>query len=412
MNIVFVDDDAQVLEGLRRMLFGRRDQWQMRFFTDPAAAIAAMAAAPADLIVSDLQMPAMDGVAFLEQVRTLLPESIRYMLTGVLDHPLLGRAIRCSHQVIAKPCNPKLLCEAIGRAAAIRQRLAVLRTSTIFSGLDSLPVMPETHQKALDLLNSPKASPRALGQLIAEDVGLSAHLVQTANSPYFGRPGRIHDPVGAVLLLGIRTVEAMLLSEGLFKQLAPELVVQFGVTGLQMHCTRVSMLTRKICTDLQLPAEQADIAATAGILHDAGKIVLIASAAEPFNAALRQSRMRQCPLYAAEHEGLGISHAELAGAMLQLWAMPAPIIEATACHHCPAESVNILSEKPTPTPADVVCIADAIDHTLCSGLSDGTTPTAEPQRLAHFGLAEHYEQWQEYHHQVQKKEHIGEYCCA
>lgn len=412
MNIVFVDDDTQVLEGLRRMLFGRRDVWAMRFFSNPAEALSSVEQTPADLVVSDLQMPEMDGTVFLEQVRKRLPQAIRYVLTGVLDHPLLGRAMRCSHQVIAKPCNPRELCEGISRAGAIRERLNVLKNSRIVQGLDSLPVMPDAHQKALDLLCSPKASPRRLGQIIAEDVGLSAYLVQIANSPYFGRPGRVHDPIGATLLLGIKTVEAILLSEGLFKRIDPALIDAFGISGLQSHCLRVSMLARKICVDLQFGIEQTDAAATAGILHDAGKIVLISSATESFKRILAASRAGGQPLYQVEQDHLGISHAELAGAMLQLWALPAPIIEATACHHCPGEAIMVLGEKMVPTLADVVGIADAIDHSWCSSMADGATPVFDVERLRKLRLIEHYTQWHQHHHQMQQKEAVCDYCAA
>lgn len=411
MNIVFVDDDAQVLEGLRRMLFGRRDVWAMRFFTEPSAALSAIEQLPADLVVSDLQMPDMDGTVFLEQVHKMLPEAIRYMLTGVLDHPLLGRAIRCSHQVIAKPCNPRELCEAIRRAGAIRERLNVLKQTRIVQGLDSLPVMPDAHQKAMDLLCSPNASPRRLGQIIAEDVGLSAYLIQIANSPYFGRPGRVHDPIGATLLLGVKTVEAVLLSEGLFKRIDPVLIDAFGISGLQSHGLRVSLLVRKICVDLQFSTEQTDAAATAGILHDAGKIVLISSATESFVCSLAESRTGGQPLYRVEQDHLGISHAELAGAMLQLWAMPASIIEAVACHHCPDEAIMTLGEKMVPTLADVVGIADAIDHSWCSSMTDGATPVFDAERLQKLCLTDHYLQWRHHHHQMQQKEAIYD-CCA
>ncbi len=113
MRLVFVDDDIQVLEGLRRMLFGRRDIWSMQFFCDPHEALRAIDEEPADLVVSDLQMPGMDGAALLEQVRQRHPRTIRYVLTGVLDHPLLACAISHAHQVLANHCRNHQLFEAI-----------------------------------------------------------------------------------------------------------------------------------------------------------------------------------------------------------------------------------------------------------------------------------------------------------
>ncbi|NLW83902.1 MAG: HDOD domain-containing protein [Phycisphaerae bacterium] len=404
MRIVFVDDDPQVLEGLRRMLFGRRDVWQMRFFTDPQAALAGLEQEAAELVISDLQMPGMDGVAFLEQVRQRSCETIRYVLTGVLDHPLLGHAMRCAHQVIAKPCRPNILCEVIERAAAIKARLSEIKKTTLFSDLNDLPVMPDTHRKVLDVLASPNASPRRLGQLVAEDMGMSARIVRLANTPWFGRSGHFHDPVQAVLFLGVKTVEAVVLTEGIFSHLSPELVQTFGIGGLQAHCLRVGLLARTICLDLEFSAEQTEASSTAGILHDAGKIVLLLKAQEMFGQAIQQSRIEGLPLYEVERQLLGISHAELVGAMLQLWAMPAEIIEATACHHRPSEAASRLGSSSSATLADIICLADVIDHCLCSSGVDGVTPAFDYQRLGQLGLDEVVAEWTRRHIDIYNKD--------
>src|SRR5665213_1191050 len=60
-RILFVDDDLNVLDGIRRMLYSMRDGWEMEFVTDPVAALQACERNPFDIVVSDLRMPAMDG---------------------------------------------------------------------------------------------------------------------------------------------------------------------------------------------------------------------------------------------------------------------------------------------------------------------------------------------------------------
>lgn len=404
MRIVFVDDDPQVLEGLRRMLFGRRELWHMRFFTDPQAALSSLADDSAELVISDLQMSGMDGVAFLEQVRERFTEAIRYVLTGVLDHPLLGQAMRCAHQVIAKPCRPHILREVIERAETIKTRLSGIKKVSLFSDINNLPVMPETYQNVLAMLASPTASPRRLGQLVTEDVGMSARIVQLANSPWFGRSGRIHDPVQAVLFLGVKTIEAMVLTEGIFARLNPALVQAFGISGLQSHCLRVSILARKMCMDLQFSPERIESASTAGILHDAGKIVLISKMKDVFTQALIRSRREGRALYEVEQELIGVSHAELAGAMLQLWAMPAEIIEATACHHQPSGATSELCTPRGATLADVICLADAIDHRLCSSGTDGISPAVDQEWLSRLGLDEAARRWEQQHIAIHHRE--------
>ncbi len=410
MRILFVDDDVEVLEGLRRMLFGRRDSWQMRFLSDARGALDSLRDEPADLVVSDLQMPEVDGVEVLQQVREHYPETIRYVLTGVLDHPRLAQAMRCAHHLVAKPCRPQQMCEDIERAERIVRRMKTIQQSALLSGLDSLPVMPEVHQKVLNRLNASMVSPRQVGQLVCEDVGMAARMVQLANSPYFGRPGRVCDPIQAVVLMGIKAVEAMVLTEGLFACLKPAVVEQFGLPALQQHCLRVGMLARTICADLQAPPEQVEAASTAGILHDAGKLVFVSQMPDLFEQALSRSRTEHWPLCETEQQIAGIDHADLAGAMLQLWAMPVGIIEAAACHHRPAEAMQTARQPDAATLADVICIADAIDHCLCSSGADGATPEIDAERLRLLGLAESCQGWTQRHTQVldKEREHAGQ----
>ena len=220
----------------------------------------------------------------------------------------------------------------------------------------------------------------------------------------FRSPGRIHDPIQAVLLLGVKTVEAMVLTEGIFARLDPELVRMFGVSAMQAHCFRVSRLARKIGADLEFSNEQIETASTAGILHDAGKIILHSEMKDVFTQALARSRAEGRALYEVEQELLGISHAELVGAMLQLWAMPAEIIEATACHHRPSEAASVLRSEPVATLADVICLADAIDHCFSSSGADGASPEIDPDWLSRLGLVEACRHWTQRHIEIQNKE--------
>ncbi|HDS84056.1 MAG TPA: response regulator [Phycisphaerales bacterium] len=406
MRVMFVDDDLKALEALRRMLFGRRDIWQMRYVADPNAALESLRSEPADLVISDLQMPEMDGMVFLDQVREHFPQTIRYVLTGVMDHPSLARALRCAHHVIAKPCRPPELHEVMQRAEAIMQRMNKLKKASLLAGMDRLPVMPRIHQQALEMLDSPMVSLRRLGRLLAGDAGMAARVLQLANSAYVGRSGAVHDPVQAAVLLGIKTVKAMILTDGLFARLNPHLIKLFGVTELQSHCIRVGALARRICTDLNFGAEKIEAAATAGMLHDAGKIIMLSQQKDVFLRAMERSRKEGRPLFETEQDLMGINHAELVGAMLQLWVMPAEIIEAAACHHQPLDATSILSASHTPTLADVIHLADAIDHRFCSSGVDGTSPEMDQQRLRFFNLAEHIPRWIQQHMQIQNRKTV------
>jgi DNA-binding NarL/FixJ family response regulator len=68
-RILLVDDDAVLLCNLKRLLQAERPQWDVRTAASSAAALAILRTEPLDLLVSDIQMPGMDGMALLAEIR-------------------------------------------------------------------------------------------------------------------------------------------------------------------------------------------------------------------------------------------------------------------------------------------------------------------------------------------------------
>jgi HD-like signal output (HDOD) protein len=409
MKILFVDDDPSVLDGLKRMLFSMKGKWDIEFMDDPKAAKDSIEEGRYDLVVSDLQMAEVNGVELLEHVQKVSPKSIRFILTGVIDHPLHGKALRTAHQVIGKPCRPEAIKELIQRAFQCKDTLSSSELVAVLPKLQSLPSLPESYQKVMDFLGSPAASPRGLGKLITGDIGMSAKIMQLANSAYYGRPGKIHNPVQSVIYLGMKTVEAMVLTDGIFSRLDDDVVENFSISELQAHCTRVGMLARKICSDLQLPPEMNEQASMAGILHDSGKIVMVSEFKETFVQALEMAEQRGICVHEAEKELLGFSHSELGAILLQLWTLPGDIIESTTFHHTPWLLHSEEEEAKTLQLPDVVYLADAIDGEYMDHKDEDDQVGVCEKFLERFGLTEQYQTWLSDHVSAQRQEaaHVG-----
>ena len=75
-RILFVDDDPNVLTGLRNVLRSRRREWDMVFAIGPEEALAKLAETPFDVVVSDMRMPRIDGAALLTKVKQLQPRAV------------------------------------------------------------------------------------------------------------------------------------------------------------------------------------------------------------------------------------------------------------------------------------------------------------------------------------------------
>jgi ActR/RegA family two-component response regulator len=112
-KILFVDDEAAVLDGYRRSL--QRD-FEITTATGGTQGLAAIrGSGPFAVVVSDMRMPTMTGAKFLAQVRTVAPDSVRMLLTGYADLNAAIEAVNEGHvfRFLTKPCAREVLTAAI-----------------------------------------------------------------------------------------------------------------------------------------------------------------------------------------------------------------------------------------------------------------------------------------------------------
>ena len=120
IRVIFVDDEPRVLEGLKRMLRPKRNEWQMTFVGSAQAALDALKAEPCEVVVTDMRMPGMNGAELLEVVQREYPDTIRLILSGQAETESVMKALGVSHQFLSKPCDAEILQGTISRAFALR----------------------------------------------------------------------------------------------------------------------------------------------------------------------------------------------------------------------------------------------------------------------------------------------------
>lgn len=94
-RILFVDDEPQVLDGLRRMLDPYRRQWELSFASVPEVAWEELQHAPIDVAVLDVGMPGTSGLELLQRMQAdaATRHVAAIMLTGLEDRTLKRQAL-------------------------------------------------------------------------------------------------------------------------------------------------------------------------------------------------------------------------------------------------------------------------------------------------------------------------------
>jgi len=251
-RILFVDDEPNVLAGLKRMLYSLRNEWDMTFVSSGAEALQCLSESPFDVLVTDVRMPEMNGVELLEQVVNLHPELIRIVLSGTADIELTMQCVSLSHQYLLKPCDAQTLRATVQRAFCLRVLLYNPALRGLISQIQSLPSIPAVYGELTTVLRSDDASPQAVGRIMARDMGMTAKVLQLVNSAFFGVSREITNPVDAVVYLGMETVRALVFTASAFSQFHLRDRCHFSIEELQQHSLAVGTLARQIAKSMGL----------------------------------------------------------------------------------------------------------------------------------------------------------------
>ena len=389
-SILFVDDDPDVLDRLKRTLEETRAEWQMAFSTSARDALRQLEAAQFDVIVTDTQMPEIGGFELLAEVLRRYPNMVRIVLTPTLKQDLALRSANVAHQYLAKPCDGATLRAALDTALRIRRMLVSPALKIFISRMTSLPSLPLVHTKLVDSLEDPEISSRELGEIIAQDVGMTVKILQIANSAFFGLYRYIASPSEAAVYLGIDTIRALTLSTCVFSAFHHTGLTPVFIGQLQRHCITSGVLAHAIANSEGLNKKTCNSSLVGGLLHDVGKLVLAANCPKEYGdvlAAASKDGVNPCE---AEEQVFGTTHAEIGAYLLWLWGLPDAVCTAVAFHHKPAEhSVTAF------TGAGTIHVADALEHESEDCLNSARCLDIDHTYLAALSLSDHLGSWRQ-----------------
>lgn len=331
-HILFVDDESNILDGIRRSLYADRDRWDMQFVVGGAAALEACEASNFDIVISDMRMPGMDGATLLKHIRDRFPNTARIILSGFSDAALSTQAVAVAHRFLAKPCNASELHLAIERVCAMQELLSSPEIRKIVGAVSQLPSLSSTYTDLTRAVKDPKISIRQVTEIIERDIAMSAKVLQLANSAFFGLSRKVTSLPSAVSFLGIETIKNLALTSEVFRVFVPDKRVPQSVCdSIQQHAMRTAAIAGA------LPVERGtrDVSVVAALLHDIGSLFLASAMPNQFCQVLARVRESGCKSFEAEMELLGTSHAEIGAYLLGLWGIPHLAVEAIAHHHHP-----------------------------------------------------------------------------
>jgi HD-like signal output (HDOD) protein len=379
IRVLFVDDEVRVLQALQRTMHGMRRDWDMEFLPSGAAALDSLAKIPAEVIVSDMRMPGMDGWQLLAEVKKRYPQTVRLILSGHADPGAIMQSVGTAHQYIAKPCDSATLKTAVLQSQTLRNLLSSDALALIVGDVEMLPGYPSACRELSSCLQQPGASLTDAARIIGRDVAMTANIMKLVNSAFFGARQTIAGIDRAVAYLGMDTLGALVLGHGVFRSHASR-ATESVLEALWRHSLRTAMVARAVALYERFPRARAEEAFLAGMLHDVGKVVFATrgdvTARSPAASSLELD---------AEAEA---HHAMVGAYLLGLWGFPNHIVEATAQHHTPSRRSD-----PGFDATVLVHIADRLAHRCNTSTETVQELGLEPGLLEGLELVSHLPHW-------------------
>jgi putative nucleotidyltransferase with HDIG domain len=202
--------------------------------------------------------------------------------------------------------------------------------------IKTLPPAPRVLSQLLVLLSEDDADARQIVELIAFDPGLTAKVLQRCNSAASGLGHAVADLHEAVAQLGFNAIfrlVAMVIGEGLLG--LEQRGYGIGAGELWEHSVTTAVAARVIAGKL---GGEENLAFTAGLLHDIGKLVLGTFLEGSQESVLTKTGPSGLSFLEAEKAILGVDHAEIGGRVLARWNFPGNLVSAVRHHHNPSQA--------------------------------------------------------------------------
>ncbi|MBM3979158.1 MAG: HDOD domain-containing protein [Planctomycetes bacterium] len=380
-RVLFVSDDAGAHRAFRAAFAPVQRDWEVTAARGGADALLRLERGEYDALVAEAQLAGTGCAEVLLEVRRRHPPTARIVLADIARPGELVHLVALAHRVLPSTCAPAELYAAVHRGFALRALLGNPALASVVGRLASVPTLSAHYARIADELMMPEYSLAAVGELVAQDPGIAARLLQMANSALVGLRKPATTPGQAVRVLGADLTRTLVLAADLFSRYNPNSLRPFSIETLWDHSQKVAELAGLIATDLNAGEQVARESALAGLFHDIGKLALASQLAGPYKEVMMLMRADGLTAAAAERRVLGTTHAEVGAYLLGLWGLPDALVEAVAWHHepgaCPGTAISALT---------AVHAADALLRA-----PDGAKPDAE--YLARLGLSSRWEEW-------------------
>jgi len=204
----------------------------------------------------------------------------------------------------------------------------------IVSRTTDLPTFSAAALEVMRLADSSTSKAEDIAEVLARDQALSVRVLRLSNSAYYGVSKTVTSLSEGVVVLGMRTVKNLCMVAATYPWMSNAVDgYELGPMQLWNHSFGTALgaqTVAKLCGKCD-----PQLAFTAGLLHDIGKVALSIWMEKKLKAIIVYAEREGISFDAAERKVLGYDHCEVGEHLGLKWNLPEPILLAIRYHHSP-----------------------------------------------------------------------------
>jgi len=200
-----------------------------------------------------------------------------------------------------------------------------------------IPPFPRIAIEVLQLASGESASMREINDLICSEPAFSSEVITIANCPLYARRVAVTNVLQAIALLGTQNLKGLCLTVGVRTYLGDALHNN-TLRAIWRHSLACALLAEEMARAGLMDKE---VAYTAGIMHDIGRLALAVLHPREYAALLETHAGSPFSILERERELFGFDHCEAGRNLVADWKLPEAFLTIVAGHHSPGSSDTV-----------------------------------------------------------------------
>jgi HD-like signal output (HDOD) protein/ActR/RegA family two-component response regulator len=333
-SILILDDDELVLESARAAF--QKENYQITYYTKGEDALLFLKRKPVDIIISDVRMPGMSGIEFLNFAAHIAPEAVRMVMSRLEDKSIGMIAIskELAQHFMLKPWVDRKFRETIDDILVQRSDARAKELQFLLTTFTELPSAPKFHERLKALLEHDDKYLLQIIEEVEKNPALVAKLLRVSNSVYYGARKAINNVNDAIRFIGVEYVSSLVLAVETYYLVCIKSNEDLSgyIETLWTESIKRAELSKNIAMQWEAKCDPR-VVYICSLLQDIGYVARMCEKPVLYKRYEGLCRANTGIDYAIETHIFTTTHDDVGAALLKSWNFPPIISSSIKKHH-------------------------------------------------------------------------------